>query len=73
MAESVSDLADKTITVYRGTGIFGIYKHLQHCQTDIRTSNDPVSILSRGQTGGKKIAIKILVLLIQFMRINIHI
>ncbi len=58
LAESVSDLADKTITVNKGTGFFGINKHLKHSQTDIRTGNDPVSLLSRGQSGGKKITIK---------------
>jgi hypothetical protein len=58
LAESVSDLSDKTITVNKGTGIFGINRQLPHSQTDIRTGNDPVSLLSRGQTGGKKITIK---------------
>lgn len=58
LSESVSDLADKTITVNKGTGFFGINKQLRNNQTDIRTGNDPVSLLSLNQKGGKKITIK---------------
>ena len=56
LAESVG--GDKAvITVNKGVGLAGIGKKINANQTDIRTGTDPVSILSRFQTGGKKIII----------------
>ena len=49
---------DKIIAVNRGVGIGGIGKKLPPNLIDIRTNNDLVSILSKTQTGGKKINIK---------------
>jgi hypothetical protein len=43
----------------KGVGISGIGKTIGKNQTDIRTSNDPVSLLSNTQRNiGKKITIK---------------
>ena len=49
---------DKIITVNKGVGLSGIGKGLSNKQTDIRTNNDIVSLLSKTQHGGKKINIK---------------
>ncbi len=49
---------DKVITLDKGVGLFGIGKHIGSNQTDIRTQTDPVSLLSRFQTGDHKIDIK---------------
>ena len=49
---------DKIITVNKGVGFGGIGKEIKHNQTDIRTNNDIVSLLSKTQSGGKKITIK---------------
>jgi len=49
---------DKIISVNRGVGIGGIGKELSNKQTDIRTNNDIVSLLSKTQHGSKKINIK---------------
>lgn len=49
--------ADRKITINKGTGLFGIGKKIDSNQTDIRTGSDPVSLLSRFQTGGTKITI----------------
>ena len=50
--------ADKIITVNKGVGLSGINKEIKNNQTDIRTNNDIVSVLSKTQSGGKKINIK---------------
>ena len=47
----------KVITVNKGTGLFGIGKHLKDNQTDIRSHTDFVSILSNTQSGGKRFAV----------------
>ena len=49
---------DKIITVNKGVGLSGINKEIKNNQTDIRTNNDIVSVLSKTQSGGKKINIK---------------
>jgi hypothetical protein len=49
---------DKVITVNKGVGPSGINKEINNNQTDIRTNNDIVSLLSKTQSGGKKITIK---------------
>ena len=50
--------ADKIISVNKGVGFGGIGKEISNKQTDIRTNNDIVSLLSKTQHGGKKINIK---------------
>ena len=54
LAESVSKKVDKVITHNKGVGLFGIGKKINKNQTDIRASNDLVSLLSKTQSGGKK-------------------
>lgn len=54
LAESVSNKVDKVITLDKGVGLFGIGKKINKNQTDIRASNDLVSLLSKTQSGGKK-------------------
>lgn len=49
---------DKIITFNKGVGIGGIGKQLKTNQTDVRTNNDIVSLLSKTQSGSKKINIK---------------
>ena len=50
---------NKVITLDKGVGLSGIGKTIGKNQTDIRTSNDPVSLLSNTQKNlGKKITIK---------------
>jgi hypothetical protein len=49
---------DKIIAVNRGVGFGGIGKEISNKQTDIRTNNDIVSLLSKTQHGSKKINIK---------------
>jgi hypothetical protein len=48
---------DKVITLDKGVGLFGIGKKINSNQTDIRTQSDPVSVLSRFQSGGQKVNI----------------
>lgn len=48
---------DKVITLDKGVGLFGIGKKINSNQTDIRTQSDPVSVLSRFQSGGHKVII----------------
>jgi hypothetical protein len=59
LAEHVNKtgLVDKTITVNKGVGLFGIGKKIKDNQTDIRSKTDAVSILSTTQNGGKHITI----------------
>ena len=49
---------DKIITINKGVGFGGIGKEISNKQTDIRTNNDVVSLLSKTQHGGKKVNIK---------------
>lgn len=49
---------DKVITVNKGVGIGGLFKNLPKNQTDVRTGADPISILSRTQTGGNQYTIR---------------
>ena len=49
---------DKIITVDKGVGIGTIGKRINKNQTDIRASNDLVSVLSNTQRGGRKIVLK---------------
>ena len=59
LSEYAGGKNDKIITVDKGVGLSGIGKTIGKNQTDIRTSNDPVSILSNTQKNiGKKITIK---------------
>jgi predicted alpha/beta-fold hydrolase len=59
ITEYVGGKKDKVITVDKGVGLSGIGKTIGKNQTDIRTSNDPVSLLSNTQKNlGKKIVIK---------------
>jgi hypothetical protein len=58
LAESVGGKVDKVITTSKGVGLFGIGKKIRSNQTDIRASNDVVSVLRNTQSGGKKITIK---------------
>jgi len=58
LAEYATNKDYKVITNNKGVGLFGIGKKIKKGQTDIRTSNDIVSLLSNTQTGGKKITIK---------------
>jgi hypothetical protein len=48
---------DKVITVDKGVGLFGIGKKIKSNQTDIRSSNDPVSLLSLTQNNKNRISI----------------
>jgi hypothetical protein len=58
IAESVGGKVDKVITTSKGVGLFGIGKKIRSNQTDIRASNDVISILRNTQSGGKKVVIK---------------
>jgi hypothetical protein len=59
LAEYAGGKGDKIVTLDKGVGISGIGKTIGKNQTDIRTSNDPVSVLSNTQRNiGKKITIK---------------
>jgi hypothetical protein len=59
LAEYAGGKNNKVITLDKGVGLSGIGKTIGKNQTDIRTSNDPVSILSNTQKNiGKKITIK---------------
>lgn len=58
LAESVGGKVDKVITTSKGVGLFGIGKKIRSNQTDIRASNDVISLLRNTQSGGKKITIK---------------
>jgi 5-methylcytosine-specific restriction endonuclease McrA len=49
---------DKIISVNKGVGLSGIGKELSNKQTDIRSRNDIVSVLSKTQSGGRKITLK---------------
>jgi hypothetical protein len=57
LAESVGGKVDKVITTSKGVGLFGIGKRIRPNQTDIRASNDWISILRNTQSGGKKVTI----------------
>ena len=57
LAEHSGSKKDKIITVDKGVGLFGIGKRIKSNQTDIRTTTDPVSLLSLTQSGGKKITV----------------
>ena len=58
LSESVGGKVDKVITTSKGVGLFGIGKKIRSNQTDIRASNDVISVLRNTQSGGKKITIK---------------
>ena len=58
LAESVGGKVDKVITTSKGVGLFGIGKQIRPNQTDIRASNDAISVLRNTQSGGKKVTIK---------------
>jgi hypothetical protein len=59
LAEYAGGKNNKIITLDKGVGLSGIGKTIGKNQTDIRTSNDPVSLLSNTQKNlGKKIVIK---------------
>jgi hypothetical protein len=58
LAESVGGKVDKVITTSKGVGLFGIGKKIRSNQTDIRASNDVISLLRNTQSGGKKVVIK---------------
>jgi hypothetical protein len=59
LTEYVGNKNDKIITVDKGVGITGIGKTIPKNQTDIRASNDIVSLISNTQRNkGKKITIK---------------
>jgi hypothetical protein len=59
ITEYVGGKKDKVITVDKGVGLSGVGKTIGKNQIDVRTSNDPVSILSNTQKNiGKKIVIK---------------
>ena len=53
LAESVADKVDKVITYNKGTGLFGVGKKINPKETDIRTSNDYISLLGKTQRGNK--------------------
>jgi hypothetical protein len=57
LAESVGGKIAKVITTSKGVGLFGIGKRIRPNQTDIRASNDVISILRNTQSGGKKVTI----------------
>ena len=56
LAEHSGNKKDKIITVDKGVGLFGIGKNIKKNQTDIRSANDPVSILALTQKA-KRISI----------------
>jgi|688.fasta_scaffold12347_13 hypothetical protein len=59
LSEYAGGKRDKIITVDKGVGLAGVGKTIGKNQIDIRTSNDPVSLLSNTQKNlGKKIVIK---------------
>jgi hypothetical protein len=59
LAEYAGGKNNKVITVDKGVGISGVGKTIGKNQIDVRTSNDPVSLLSNTQKNlGKKIVIK---------------
>jgi hypothetical protein len=59
ITEYVGGKKDKVITVDKGVGLSGVGKTIGKNQIDVRTSNDPVSLLSNTQKNlGKKIVIK---------------
>ena len=58
LAESVGKKVDKVITLDKGVGLFGIGKQINKNQTDIRASNDAISMIRNLQSGGKKITLK---------------
>jgi hypothetical protein len=59
LAEYVGGKDDKIITIDKGVGITGIGKTIPKNQTDIRASNDIVSLINNTQRNkGKKITIK---------------
>ena len=58
LSESVGGKVDKVITTSKGVGLFGIGKQIRPNQTDIRASNDVISVLRNTQSGGKKVTIK---------------
>eukprot|EP01038_Epipyxis_sp_PR26KG_P013991 gene13991-18762_t len=49
LAEHSGSKNDKIITVDKGVGVFGIGKNISKNQTDIRSANDPVSLLALTQ------------------------
>ena len=49
LAEHSARKNDKVITVDKGVGIDGLFKKIGKNQTDIRSANDPVSLLSLTQ------------------------
>ena len=49
LAEHSGNKNDKIITVDKGVGLFGIGKNIRKNQTDIRSANDPVSLLALTQ------------------------
>lgn len=50
LAEHVGKKADKVITLDKGVGLFGIGKNIRNNQTDIRGSNDAVSMFRNTQS-----------------------
>jgi hypothetical protein len=48
---------DKVITIDKGVGLFGIGKKIKSNQTDIRSANDPVSLLALTQQNKNRITI----------------
>jgi hypothetical protein len=56
LAEHAGRKNDKVITIDKGVGLFGIGKKINKNQTDIRSANDPVSLLALTQRG-KRITI----------------
>ena len=57
LAEHAASKRDKVITVDKGVGIFGIGKKIKNNQTDIRSSNDLVSLLSLTQRAKNRITV----------------
>lgn len=49
LAEHSGNKNDKVITLDKGVGLFGIGKKINKNQTDIRSANDPVSLLALTQ------------------------
>jgi hypothetical protein len=45
---------DKIVTINKGVGLSGINKEIKNNQTDIRSRNDIVSVLSNTQHGDRK-------------------
>jgi len=56
LAEHSGNKRDKIITVDKGVGIGGLFKNIKRNQTDIRSANDPVSLLALTQNA-KRISI----------------